>query len=146
MSLSDDGVEIKIRRKDLLFAKFRAFRPSADRYLIEAANKGGEEMVQLAKQFVPKDSGDLADTIHVEPLSGRPGVRVVAGGMSRDKAYYGRWVEFGRSGGSDGKGATKAEPFFFPAYRLLKKKIMARMGRALSKAAKEVSAKGGMGE
>ncbi|TMV48534.1 HK97 gp10 family phage protein [Thioclava sp. BHET1] len=76
-----------------------------------------------------------------------------------DEAYYARWVEFGTQAGITGQrvsgaGAgnkqsskgrkslrthpgTSAQPFFFPAYRLGKKKAVARINRAVSKAVKE---------
>lgn len=76
-----------------------------------------------------------------------------------DEAYYARYVEFGTQAGVKGqrvvgKGAgnrqskkgrfsyrthpgTPARPFFFPAYRLHKKRASNRIKRAISKAVKE---------
>lgn len=76
-----------------------------------------------------------------------------------EKAYYARWVEFGTQGGVKGqrvasngkkqskKGrisyrthpGSKAHPFFFPAYRLGRKRAINRIKRAISKAVKEAT-------
>lgn len=75
-----------------------------------------------------------------------------------DKAFYARWVEFGTAPHSLAKGAdkssrrranlpgrqhpgSKAMPFFFPAWRALKKRTKSRVSRAITKAAKKVAAK-----
>lgn len=75
------------------------------------------------------------------------------------KAFYAAWVEFGtkphsvaRGGGTKG-GQKKARagggiphpgaapsPFFFPAYRLNKKRAKSRIARAIGKAARKVAA------
>lgn len=161
MSLSDDGVAVTLRRKDKLFAKLQRLRPAAAQELAGSIAKGADEMVRLAKQLAPHDTGALARSIHVE-LDNEPSaprVRVVAGDKD---AYYARWVEFGtrpatkgdkvvdkngrvRKSGRTHPG-TPARPFFYPAYRLLKRKMISRMGRALGKAAKQVSGNGGAGE
>lgn len=76
-----------------------------------------------------------------------------------DEAYYARWVEFGTQSGVFGqrvsdKGAgnkqshagrksgrthsgTDAQPFFFPAYRLGKKRAVSRIKRAVAKAVRQ---------
>lgn len=72
------------------------------------------------------------------------------------QAYYARWVEHGvkastkgeritnasgrtrRSGGAVGQ---PARPFFFPAYRSLKKTIRSRTSRAITGAVKKIAAK-----
>jgi HK97 gp10 family phage protein len=72
-----------------------------------------------------------------------------------DEAFYARWVEFGTKPHSLAKGAilkrgkkqttgiqhpgTAATPFFFPAYRALRKRINQRIRRAINKAAKRVA-------
>lgn len=75
------------------------------------------------------------------------------------KAYYAAFVEFGTTGHAiEAKSApalnlhggvyaesvehpgASARPFFFPAYRLVKKKVKGRISRATNKAAKKVAA------
>lgn len=72
-----------------------------------------------------------------------------------EKAYYARWVEFGTAphnvalgggtvagvkqaaaGEGNGHPGSKAQPFFFPSYRSLKKRIRARIRRETAKAFK----------
>lgn len=80
-----------------------------------------------------------------------------------DEAFYARWVEFGTAPGVSGQrvGArnsdvkqnrrqgrksyrthpgTKEQPFFFPAYRLGRKRALSRIVRAMNKAAKKAAA------
>jgi HK97 gp10 family phage protein len=75
-----------------------------------------------------------------------------------DEAFYARFVEFGTQGGTSGErvagGAgnrqskkgrisyrthpgSPAQPFFYPAWRLGKKRAVARINRAISKAIRE---------
>lgn len=74
-----------------------------------------------------------------------------------DEAYYARWVEFGTAPHSLAKGAdisrdksqggsrqhpgTPAQPFFYPAYRALKRRVVSRISRGISKAARKVAAR-----
>lgn len=149
-----DGVEVKITRADALFAKFRKLAPTADRELLLAAHQGAEEVASLARRLA--QSSRVKKSIKAEPIEGRPAFQVVAGDEStqvelrKGSGKFGNLAlmeEFGtkrhRLGGIF-KGAwhpgNKPRPFFFPAFRLLKKKVRARMGRALTKAAKQVAA------
>lgn len=88
----------------------------------------------------------------------RPGDLVITIYAGDDKAFYARWVEFGtrphginavnapvmgrggRNFGThvDHPGAI-ATPFFFPAYRAMKKRIKNRMARAVNKSARDVA-------
>jgi HK97 gp10 family phage protein len=83
----------------------------------------------------------------------RPRVSVYAG---NDDAYYARWEEFGTQAHSTRKGAdisrgkrqggrsqhpgTQAHPFFFPAYRALKRRVKAKTMKAVRKAAQITAA------
>ena len=130
-------MSLVIRRKDQLFAKLRLLKPKVTRELATAAFKAGEEVATLARQFVPVDDGKLRDSIKVvvPPDQFNPKVRVEAGGS---EAYYARWVEFGTAARGEHPG-TPAQPYLFPAYRLMRKKIKGRFSRAMTKAAKEVA-------
>lgn len=79
-----------------------------------------------------------------------------------DEAFYARWVEFGTAPHSLAKGADRsarmglgklqggnlqhpgagARPFFYPAYRAIKKSAKARIRKATRSAAKKVAAGG----
>lgn len=99
----------------------------------------------------PKGSVVLAET---EADSRGLKITVYAG---NEKAYYARWVEFGTaphnvakgggtvagkkdfaSGGGTGHPGSRARPFFFPAWRALRKRIRARIRRETAKAFKFV--------
>jgi HK97 gp10 family phage protein len=138
-----DGVGMKVRRKDELFRKLSQLVPETAKELAIANNASADEMVARAKSFVAVKSGTLRDSIRKEPAEGVAAVRVVAGGASTTKAVragadasydYALGQEFGTS-------EARGQPFFFPAFRLIRKRHKARATRAINKAAKAVSGK-----
>jgi HK97 gp10 family phage protein len=85
-------------------------------------------------------TGDLANSIRKEPGSRPTVVRVMAGGTSttrqggNGKPYdYARAVEFGTV-------KMSAEPFFFPTFRLMRKRMRSSMKRKITKTIKTYSA------
>jgi HK97 gp10 family phage protein len=128
-----DGLDVTIHRRDALFAKLRQLAPQTDRELAKAVAKGASEVAEAAKQLAPVNTGELRNSIGWQMDNSR--VNIVAT-VAAD-AYYARWVEFGTKGGA--LGSLPARPFMFPAYRLLKKRVQNRIGRAVSKAAKQVA-------
>jgi len=148
-----DGVTIKVTNKDRLFARFRRLAPAADRELIEAALLGANEVAGLARRFSQNDR--VRQSIKVEAVPGRPAVVVAAGDASTQvevrKGSGKMWgleraEEFGvkkhRLGGIFAGAmhpGSAPRPFLFPAFRLLKKRVQARLGRALGKAARAVA-------
>lgn len=106
-----------------------------------AMEKGAKELVAAMKRMVPVDSGDLRDSIGWTWGSAPKGSRVLAESASdsrglkitvyagNNEAFYARWVEFGTS-------KSAAHPFFFPAYRSLRKRIKSRITREMRKAIK----------
>jgi HK97 gp10 family phage protein len=104
--------------------------------------KSGEELVARMQALAPVDTGALKASIIATPPGGttppysQPGgstvvpenaVYVTAG--NRDVRYP-ALVEFGTS-------HSKAEPYFWPAYRLTRKRIANRVKRAIGKAVRE---------
>lgn len=135
-----------------LRAKIRALPDAARAEIRRAMEQGADEMVGMAKRLVPVDSGALRDSIGWtwgEPPKGSitlaksdpnaEAITIYAG--SRDKslgdrdAFYVRWVEFGTV-------SQAAQPFFFPSFRALRKRVKSRNTRAVSKAFKKVAAGG----
>lgn len=62
------------------------------------------------------------------------------------EAFYARWIEFGtqaRINGGQFAGTahpgTSAQPFFFPAYRALRKPAKAAVRRAVNRSAKKIA-------
>jgi len=107
-----------------------------------AMEKGANEIVAMAKGFVPVDSGDLRDSIGwtwgdapkgsitlatSAPTEGGERITIYAG---NDEAYYARWVEFGTQ-------KMAPHPFFFPAYRTLKRRVKSRITREIKKGIRE---------
>ena len=98
----------------------------------------GETLRKAIEDHAPKEKGILAHTVRLIPGSKPTQVRVVAGGRptttpQRRPYDYARAAEFGTAE----RGAT---PFFFPTYRLMKKKIQAAMKRRITKNIKARSA------
>ena len=130
-------------------AKFKARIqriPGRTRAAMTAAlEEGADELVAMMQRLAPVahvDGGQLRDSIKREWTTGAQGDGATERGAqlsakgdaglaitisAGDKiAYYARWVEHGTA-------QQPAHPFFFPSYRALKKRISARINRAMRK-------------
>lgn len=116
--------------------------PKAMREAVKPAiEKSADEIVALAKSLVPVDEGPLRESIGWTWGEAPEGSMAIAQGSSEgmtitiyagnDEAFYARWVEFGTQQGAE------ANPFFFPAYRLGKKRAVNRIRRAIGKAVRD---------
>ena len=121
---------------DALKAKIAKIPQAARAELAKELDRSANDIASLARGLAPMDHGALKNSIHVEPGRTELSRKVIAGD---EIAYYARWVEFGH-------GHAKARPFFFPAYRALRRAIKVRIGRAYTKAAKAVASSGGSSE
>lgn len=155
----------KVQGADALKRKMREMPRRARQEIAIAMEQSAEEIVKLAKSLAPIEDGDLQmsiswnwgnapsgsmtlGTVRTEGKgAGNMFITVYAGD---DRAYYSRWIEFGTSPRLNGgkfagtqHPGTPARPFFFPAYRALKKRIKSRTSRAIRKAARSVAASGG---
>lgn len=109
-----------------------------------ALEKSGAELVGAMKQLAEtsRDTGDLIDSIEMTtagrstPPYSQPGgsqvvppnaVMVTAG---NEDVRYPHLVEYGST-------KAHAQPFFWPAYRLLKRRMTNRIKRSVSKAVRE---------
>lgn len=148
---------MKFKGVDRLKRRIAAL-PKATRDEIRGAlDKGSGEMVDLAKSFAPRKSGALANSIDKTWGEYKPdnaNVRGVgAGGGGHDlsvvvhagdaTAWYAGLVEDGTAphpnkGKFDGTThpGTPAQPYFFPAYRLIQKSMRNRLSRAMRRAIK----------
>ena len=97
-------------------------------------------LVTMMKNVVKHGpTGNLANSIRKEPGKTPTVVRVMAGGESTTigragKAYdYARAVEFGTT-------RMTAEPFFFPTFRLMRKRMRSSMRRKITKTIERYSA------
>ncbi|KKB86467.1 HK97 family phage protein [Devosia limi DSM 17137] len=154
----------KIEGVDKLKRKMTRFSVMARKEIAAAMEQSAEELVRLMKSLAPVDDGDLQMSINWTwgdaPKGsmvlgsvrnegkgvGNMAITVYAGG---GKAYYARWVEFGTSAHINGgrfpgtqHPGTIARPFFFPAYRSMRKRIKGRTSRAIRKAARTTAAGG----
>ena len=134
--------------------KLNAMPQIAKDEIKRALEQSANEIVDMMRNLVPVDSGALRDSIgwtygeaprgamtigsvRASELTGDLTITVYAG--TRDKklgeadAYYARWVEFGTQ-------KMQAQPFFYPAYRALRRRAKGRVTRATNKAAKKVAA------
>ncbi len=86
--------------------------------------KNGQVLTDLQKQWVPKDSGHLRDEHRFEVDKILVTLRVWVA------VFYASFQEFGTS-------ERQAQPWFFPAYRVLKRRLLSRQTRAWRKAIKK---------
>jgi HK97 gp10 family phage protein len=110
--------------------------------LMPALVKSAEELAAAQRALAPVDTGKLRDSIAVTlpgqstpPYSMEGGLRmantteaIVTAG--NDGVRYAHLVEYGTK-------ESEAEPFFWPAYRLLRDRIKNRIRRAAKKAVKD---------
>lgn len=107
--------------------------------------------------------GLLGGGAHTPPSAATKEDLLISIYAGNESVYYARFVEFGTRPGIFGqqrtrkskKGATKvstvmrthpgtkAQPFFYPGYRAMRKKVKSRIARAVNKAMKNTAALGG---
>ena len=134
-----------VRNLDALKAKLAAMPGAVRAEVSRAVDQNADDMVALAQRLAPKRTGALAASIHKESGDTDISTRVVVG------EFYGRFVEFGTrssvkdepvEGGQKNRkakrtsGGTRAQPFFWPAYRALKKTMKGRVTRGANKGLK----------
>ncbi|KFG68701.1 HK97-gp10 family putative phage morphogenesis protein [Microvirga sp. BSC39] len=129
-----------------LRAKLRALPKAAKDEIRAALAQSAEEMAAMARRLAPVESGALRASIGWTFGQAPKGSMVLAEGSSdeaelrvtvyagSDKAFYSRWQEFGTA-------KMAANPYFFPSYRSLRRRIRGRITRATRKAARSVASK-----
>lgn len=137
----DNGLARLNRRMNAIPQKVRdAVKP--------ALLKNGQELADTMKQFAEtsRDTGDLINSIAVTgpgestPAYSQPGGskvvpdNAVAVTVGNSDVRYPHLVEYGTK-------EAAAQPFFWPAYRLLKRRLQRRTRRAIGKAVREGWAK-----
>ncbi|MDF2809507.1 MAG: hypothetical protein K0S56_538 [Microvirga sp.] len=148
--------------RERLTAKLARIQGAPRQAIHTALRQGAEEITAMQKRLAPRDSGDLANSIgytfgnyrvqnaNVRGIMGNAGagdpdlsVTIHAGDS---KAYYAMFVEFGTSqhtAGGKFVGATipavAAQPFFYPGYRSLRKRVKSRISRATTKSIRQAA-------
>lgn len=155
---------MKIERRDALKRKLAAIPKAARAEIRKELAKQSADVVSTARRFAPQKSGALKKSIDYTFGEFKPdnaNVRGVGGGGVGDpdltvhihagdaKAYYAAFVEFGTAPHvqkdhprfRNGHPGAAAHPFFFPAWRLGKKKAKAGVSRATRRAVKKALGK-----
>jgi len=117
--------------------------------ITDALNRGGKEIEAAARQAVPVGDGDLRDSLRTIEASeirvrrdDRAAVVYVTAGRNADGTNrYARAQEFGRAA-SDGHPGHAAQPFFFPAYWSVRRRVRSRIKREIRRAARALAAMG----
>lgn len=120
--------------------------PAAVREEVRTAMvRSAREIADLAEVLVPQDTGRLAGSIGwtwgEAPRGALSLGKVATGGdmtitvyAGDREAFYARWVEFGTV-------KVAAQPYFFPAYRALRKRSKSRIRRAWTRGIKKAAAR-----
>lgn len=121
----------------------------------KAMEKGADELVGMMKRLVPVEDGDLRDSIGwtwgnapkgsvvmAESAADSRGLKItVYAGNERTMVENSRGVRFQIARLQEhGTQAMEANPFFFPSWRALRKRIQSRIKREMKKAIKSESA------
>ncbi len=138
-----DGIRFDTRAIDRSLKRLRKIAPALDDEMPKATLKSAEEIADLGRTLAPKRTGEYAASIKAKPIgeldqavSTRGGGLV--GGLSGSGKYaagvFAKWIwhllEFGTVN-------AKAQPHILPAYRLLRKRAVGRMRRAMTKSIKK---------
>jgi HK97 gp10 family phage protein len=121
-----------IQNRERLRAKARALRTKVAASIQPAVIQAAELIIATQKRFVPVDEGDLRDSIHWEQAvrsENATKLLIVAGGQP---APYGRIIEFGAL-------RQPAQPFFFPGYRVERKRAKAIIAKAVRAAVRSAA-------
>jgi HK97 gp10 family phage protein len=133
-----------VKGLEALRRKFTQTVPAEVRKSATAAlEKGAQEIVDMARSLASVDSGDLRDSIGWTWGDAPKGSLVLGtvGGQEygtlritvyagNDDAFYAAWQEFGTQN-------QRAHPYFFPAYRSLRRRVRSRITRDINKAIKK---------
>lgn len=122
----------KTQGLEKLHAKLAALPAVAKAEMKAALDQSADELIAMQQRLVAVDEGDVKDSIEKKEGRHELAVIVQAGGP---KAPHARWLEFGTT-------KMRARPYFFPAYRSLRKRIKSRATRASKKAATKVAGNG----
>ena len=150
----------RVQNRQRLLKKLAAMPPKVRSAAKQALAESADEIQDMQRRLAPKRTGRLARSIvqtwgggkeRYSSLSGSamsdgdPDLTVVIS-ASNSATRYAHLVEFGtaphENGGST-QGSmnpgTRAQPFFFPAYRALRKRAKSRVNRAMTKAIKQIA-------
>lgn len=112
--------------------RLKKVAPAIKRRVNVALETGAAEYAGMMQRLAPVADGDLRDSIvYYARLDAEGLVWIVSAGD--DRAWYARWVEFGTP-------TTRAQSFFYPSVRALRRRVKARVVRAWRLGIKESAA------
>lgn len=129
-------------QSERLARRLNAIPPAVKKAVQPALIKSGEELASAMRALAPEDTGALKKSITVTPpgqatpAHSQPGGSRVAGEnevlvtAGNSDVRYAHLVEYGTA-------KAKAHSYFWPAFRLLRKRIQNRTKRAIGKAVRE---------
>jgi HK97 gp10 family phage protein len=123
---------VVVQNRARLAAKARALRAKVAASVTPAVQQAAELIMQTQRRLVPVDDGDLRNSIHQEPdLKSENATRVmiIAGGQP---APHARIIEFGSQ-------RQPAQPFFFPGYRVERRRAKLLIGKAVRAAVRSAA-------
>lgn len=118
---------------DRLARKLKALPKVYQETVDKTLEKSGAEMARSARALVPTRTGALKESIGHRVEASEDGGRAVAVFAGDAAAFYARWVEFGTKAGG------MARPFFWPAYRLMRRLLKRRIRAASKRAVKKIA-------
>jgi HK97 gp10 family phage protein len=146
---------MKVQGRREIGRKMRALPARIKQPVQKAVTEGAEEIARMQRNLAPEHTGKLKKSIRVTPPGqttpshSQPGgarttrefeALVTAGD---DEVRYPHLVEYGTAPhpqGGLGEGTqhpgTTAQPFFWPGYRLARKRVRVKVKRAIGKAVK----------
>ena len=136
-----------------LARKMRRVSALLERHVTAAMESGAEEMVGAMRGFAPDWLRPSIKWTWGDAPSGALVIDALGGGSEAQALkitiysddYRARWFEFGtgeRVQKSTGRrvGRITAQPFFWPGYRLLRRRVRSSISRAVSRAFREAMA------
>lgn len=118
--------------------RIRAMGVEARREIGVALDQSAAEVVAVARQLAPSEDGALRESVRQEPGANELQRVIEAGGSTTTRPVregqsptydYANAQEFGTA-------EQEAQPFFYPAWRLARRRAKNRISRAVRKAAK----------
>lgn len=134
--MADDGGLSRFQKR------MNAIPEAVRKAALPAIQKSAEEIAATMRSLAPKEEGDLRDSIEITgpgqttPAYSQPGGSQVvpensfAITVGNEDVRYPHLQEYGTT-------RHPAQPFFWPAYRMNRKRAESRIKRAISKAVKD---------
>ena len=124
--------------------RFRALTEQMKQQVFDDAadelDRQADQLLQLMQSVAPRgETGELEHSIRKVPGKSKLVQRIVAGGALTIRKGSGKPYDYSRAD-EFGTVNMKAKPFFFPTYRLRKRKICRPMKRKLTATIKKYSA------